>query len=325
MTHDMQDRHMQRGLMWSVLAAVTFGLSGTLARPLLDSGWSPAAVVLVRVLIAAAALLVPTVRSLRGRWSVVRDSAGLVAAYGLVVVALTQFAYYSAVAHMDVAIALLVEYAAPVLVLGWLWLRHGQRPTPLTLAGAGVAIIGLLFVLDVFSGGARVSATGMAWALVAMVGCAVYFVLSARSSALPPVALAGTGMLLGAFVLALLGAVGVLEMHASTASVHFRELTAPFWLPLVLVGVVATAIAYLSGINGSRLLGSRLASFVALLEVVAALIAAWVLLGQQPDPVQAFGGLGILVGVILVKLGEPAAPTTTPHPDEDIAELHLAA
>jgi drug/metabolite transporter (DMT)-like permease len=114
-------------------------------------------------------------------------------------------------------------------------------------------------------------------------------------------------------------------MHASTASVHFREVTVPFWLPLVLVGVVATAVAYLSGIHGSRLLGSRLASFVALLEVVAALVAAWALLGQQPDPVQAFGGLGILAGVILVKLGEPAAPIRTLDQDEDSAELDLVA
>jgi drug/metabolite transporter (DMT)-like permease len=324
MTHDMRG-DISRGLMWSVLAAVTFGFSGTLARPLLDSGWSPAAVVLVRVTVAATVLLIPTLRALRGRWHLLRSEAALVVAYGLIVVAFTQFGYYSAVAHMDVAIALLVEYAAPVLVLGWLWLRHGQRPTLLTGVGAAVAVIGLLFVLDVFSGGAHVSTVGMLWALAAMGGCAVYFVLSAQRSELPPVALAGSGLLVGAVVLAVAGSVGLVELRATTAPVHFQQVAVPFWLPLLLVGVVATAVAYLSGIHGSRLLGSRLGSFVALLEVVAALIAAWVLLGQQPHPIQALGGLGILAGVILVKLGEPG-PTVVPSgPSGDVAELDLVA
>ncbi|TCJ31254.1 EamA family transporter [Nocardioides jejuensis] len=300
MTHDMR-----RGLLWSVVAAATFGFSGTLARPLLDTGWSPAAVVLCRVIVASLVLLPLTLRALRGRWSLLRSEARLVAAYGVVVVAFTQFSYYSAVAHMDVAVALLIEYTAPVLVLVWLWLRHGQRPTVLTAAGGGVALVGLLFVLDVFSGSNDVSMAGVIWALAAMVGCAVYFIASAQHTELPPVALAGTGFVLGAAILAVLGWTGVLEMHATTTPVHFRELEAPFWVPLVLVGVVATAIAYLSGINGSRLLGSRLASFVALLEVVAALHTAWILLGQEPHLVQGLGGVGILAGVVLVKLGEP--------------------
>jgi drug/metabolite transporter (DMT)-like permease len=308
---------MRSGLLWSVLAAVTFGFSGTLARPLLDSGWSPAAVVLVRVSVASAVLLLPTVRALRGNWGLLRAEAGLVAAYGVIVIAFTQFGYYSAVAHMDVAIALLVEYAAPVLVLGWLWLRHGQRPSLLTGAGAAVAVLGLLFVLDVFSGGAHVSTVGMLWALAAMAGCGVYFVLSAQRSELPPVALAGTGLFLGALVLASAAAAGLVQLRATTAPVHFRDLTVPFWLPLLLVGVVATAVAYLSGINGSRLLGSRLGSFVALLEVVAALVVAWVLLGQQPHLVQVLGGVGILVGVILVKLGEPAPSVLKLEPEPE--------
>lgn len=308
---------MRHGLLWSFLAAATFGFSGTLARPLLDTGWSPAAVVLCRVTVAALVLLPLTIGALRGQWSLLRTEARLVAAYGVVVVAFTQFGYYSAVAHMDVAVALLIEYTAPVLVLGWLWLRQGQRPTLLTSAGAVVAIIGLLFVLDVFSGSVQVSTVGILWALAAMVGCAVYFVSSAQPTALPPVALAGCGFVLGAAVLALLGATGLLEMHANTAPVHFREATAPFWVPLVLVGVVATATAYLCGINGSRLLGSRLASFVALLEVLAALVTAWLLLGQTPQLVQVLGGVGILAGVVLVKLGEPMQTTLLELDPED--------
>ena len=61
---------------------------------------------------------------------------------------------------------------------------------------------------------------------------------------------------------------------------------------------------------GSRRLGSRLASFVALLEVVAGVVFAWLLLAQLPRAVQLVGGLFVLAGVVLVKLGEPSVEST---------------
>lgn len=313
MTHDVR-----RGVAVSLLAAVAFGFSGTFASPLLDAGWSAAALVTARVLIATAVLAVPALISLRGRWADLARDRWLVLGYGLVVVAFTQLAYYKAVSHMEVAIALLVEYASPLAVLIWLWLRHGQRPGRLTTGGALLAMLGLLLVIDISGGGASVP--GVAWGLAAMLGCAAYFVLSARASHVPPVALAASGMLLGAVVLLGAGALGLVEFATSTDDVAFRGTTVPFWLPLLGVGVIATAMAYSLGIIGARLAGARLASFVSLFEVMTALLAAWALLGEAPSPVQALGGLGILAGVVLVKLGEPESaespvvPPATAHP-----------
>jgi drug/metabolite transporter (DMT)-like permease len=82
----------------------------------------------------------------------------------------------------------------------------------------------------------------------------------------------------------------------------------PWFVPVLAMGVVATALAYLLGIASTRMLGSRLASFVALAEVVAALLFGWLLLGQLPDLLQALGGVLVLVGVVVVKLGEPVVP-----------------
>lgn len=304
----------RQGLLFVLLSALTFGTSGTFASPLLDGGWSPAAVVLCRVTIAGLLLSVPAFLALRGHWHQLRENAGLVVGYGVVVVALTQFAYYSAVAHIDVAVALLIEFVAPVAVLGWLWVVHGQRPNRLTSLGAVISVGGLVLVLDLFSG-ADANVTGILWGLGAMAGCAVYFVLSARPSTLPPTALAGFGLLLGAIVLGTAGAVGLVSLEAADADVAFRTVEVPWWAPLVGVGVVSTALAYLFGIHGSRLLGSRLASFVGLLEVLAALVIAWALLGEAPGLIQLVGGIGILTGVVLVKLGEPE-PVAAPAREE---------
>ena len=64
-------------------------------------------------------------------------NAWFVLLFGAVPVAGAQFAYFSAVERMDVGPALLIEYTAPAAVVVWLWLRHGERPGPLTVAGAG--------------------------------------------------------------------------------------------------------------------------------------------------------------------------------------------
>ena len=71
-----------------------------------------------------------------------------VIAYGLVPIAGAQLCYYNAVAHLSVGVALLLEYTAPVLVVGWLWATTRRRPTNMTLAGVGLAIAGIILVLE---------------------------------------------------------------------------------------------------------------------------------------------------------------------------------
>src|SRR5215210_7487601 len=189
---------MRLGLALAILSAASFALSGSLARGLIDAGWSPGAVVLARIAIAAIVIAPLAARALRGRWGLLRSNARTVLLYGAVPVAGTQFAYFSAVAAMDVGPALLIEYTAPAAIVAWLWLRHGERPRALTLAGAGVAAVGLVLVLDVLSG-ADLALDGVLWALAAMLGAATYFVMSADTrSGVPPLALAGGGLAIGA-------------------------------------------------------------------------------------------------------------------------------
>ena len=288
----------------ALASAASFGLSGALARGLIDAGWSPGAVVLARIAIGALVLAPFAVRALRGRWGVLRRNARRVLLYGAVPVAATQFAYFSAVAAMDVAPALLIEYTAPAVIVVWLWLRQGERPRALTLAGAGIAAIGLVLVLDLLSG-ADLALGGVLWALAAMFGAATYFVMSADTrTGVPPLALAGGGLAVGAAGLALVGLAGVLPMHATTAAPAYAGGTVPWWLPFIALGVVTAAVAYTTGIEAGRRLGSRLASFLALLEVVAAVTFAWLLLDQLPGVLQLVGGVFIVAGVIVVKIGE---------------------
>jgi drug/metabolite transporter (DMT)-like permease len=280
----------------------------------MESGWSAGAVVLVRVG-GAAVLVAPLgVLALRGKWGALRRNAGLVVTYGALAVAGAQFCYFSAVSHMQVGPALLIEYTAPAAVVLWLWLRQGQRPGPVTLVGAGLAALGLVLVLDLLSG-ADLSVPGVLWALAAMVGAATYFVISAdESKGLPPLALAAGGLVVGALVLALLGLVGLLPLDRGSAPVTYADATVAPWVPLALLALVTAAVSYTTGIAAIRRLGSRLASFVALTEVLAGVVWAWLLLDELPRPVQLLGGVLILAGVVAVKLGERTVSTPEPVP-----------
>ncbi len=308
MSHDVvvpvRDR-TRAGLGFAVLAAASFGLSGPLAVGLIDSGWSPAALVLCRIAVGALALLGPAFVALRGRWRLLWSNAGFLVVFGLVAVAGCQFAYFNAVERLPVGVAILVEYFAPAAVVAWLWVRHGQAPTRLTAIGAAVAVSGLLLVIDVFSVGS-IDGLGVLWALGGMVGCAFFFVVSAgEDNGLPPIVLAAAGLVVGAVALGLAGALGLVPMHASTLDASYQGVAVPWWVSVVALGVVTAGVSYVSGILASRALGARMASFAALLEVLFSVVFAWLLLGQLPGPVQLLGGVLLLGGVVLVRAGEP--------------------
>ena len=311
---DAAASRLTAGLLFALVSAVSFGLSGALARGLLETGWSAGAMTLVRVALGAAALTPFGLAALRGRWGLLRRNLGLLATYGVVAVAGAQFCYFSAVQHMQVGPAILIEFTAPAAVVVFLWLRHGQRPGRMTLAGAGLAALGLVLVLDLISG-ADLSIPGVLWALGAMVGCATYFIISAdEDNGLPPLVLAWAGLLVGALALGLLGLVGVLPMRTSTDAASYAGAEVPWWVPLLVLGLVTAALSYVAGIAAGRRLGSRLASFVALLEVVASVCWAWLLLDELPGSVQLLGGLLILAGVVAVKLGERSVVVRSPAP-----------
>lgn len=306
LTHDATraSTHVGGGLLFALASAASFGLSGSLARGLIDAGWTPGAAVTARILGAVLVLAVPAAIALHGRWRLMRTNAGFVTAYGVAAVATAQLCFFNAVAYMPVGVALLIEYTAPVAVVGWMWFRHGHAPRMLTFVGSAVAAVGLVLLLDLGTG-TSVNLPGILWSLGAMTGAAAYFVLSADArDGLPPIALAAGGLLVGGVLILAAGALGMVPMTVASDDVELAGSSMPWWVPVAGLAVVTAAIAYTTGIAAVRRLGARLASFVALTEVLMAVLFAWLLLGELPATIQFVGGLAILAGVVLVKLDE---------------------
>jgi drug/metabolite transporter (DMT)-like permease len=305
------------GLTFAVAAAFMFGIGGPFVRPLLEAGWSSSAAVLCRCLGTFLLLLVPALLLLRGRWSVLRLNWRTLLAYGVFAVAGTQLLYYSAITRMPVGAALLIEYLAPVLLVGWTWLRTRRRPGGRVLIGSALAVAGLLLVVDL-TGSGGVDPVGPILALIAAVGVAVYYVINARlDPALHPIVLLAGSMAVGSVLLVLLAVVGVAPLTFAFRDVVLAGDVVPWWLSAGVVVLVSTTAAYLVGIAGGARLGSRVASFVGLFEVLFAVLAAWALLGDLPAPIQLAGGVLILAGVVLVKLQREV-------PEAERAVAHMA-
>ncbi len=268
------------GLVAAGISAVSFGTSGVFVKPLV---------------------------SLRGRWDALWRARWRVLGMGVIGVAITQVLYFAAIRRIPVSTALLVEYLAPLILVGFTWAVTRRAPRPTVLVGSVLAVGGLVLVIG--PGAIQVvDPLGLLLAFGAAVGCALYFVIAARpADGLAPVALAGSGLLLASVLLALVGASGVLPFTAAFGELPVFGSSAPWWVPLLVVAVVGTALAYATGITASGLLGSRLASFVGLLEVVFASLFAWFLLGEELSPLQLAGGVLILGGIAAGRAEEPAA------------------
>nr|WP_269449719.1 EamA family transporter [Auraticoccus cholistanensis] len=294
-------------MLLAVLSATAFSTSGAFAASLLATGWTPAALVTVRLSLAALVLLAPALWQLRGRMHLLRRHGLRIVTYGAVTMAACQLCYFYAVSRLSVGVALLLEYTAPVLIVALVWLRTRTRPGWLRLAGAGVAMVGLALVLDV-ADGMRLDPVGVAFGLASAVCCAAYFLMSSRADdELPPLVLAGGGLASAAVVLGVVAALGLVPTAWSADPVVLVGAEVSPLVPLLGIALVAAVLAYLTGIAASRRLGATLASFVGLLEVVVAVVWAWLLVGQLPTSGQLVGGLVILLGVVAVKADEVRA------------------
>lgn len=307
--HATAARDRSVGIIAGLLASVAFATSGPVIKPLMAAGWSPGSAILVRLSVGALLLAGPAAWALRGRWHVLRDEWRSVVGFGVLGVAGAATMFYLAVDRLPVAVALLVEYTGPLLLVAWRWLRTREAPSRAVLAGAALATGGLVLVLDV-TGQLDLDPLGLAFALVSAVGNAAYFAFVGRRSELPSISLAGAGMVVGAATVALVAAVGVLPLAAPDVRVALLGAHVHWIVPLLVVATLPTAIAYGVSALSARLLGERLASFLALTEVLFAVLLAWALLGEAPLPLQLLGMVLVVAGIALVRRGteEPEAP-----------------
>ncbi|WP_037856472.1 EamA family transporter [Streptomyces sp. NRRL S-340] len=294
------------GLGLALVSAVAFGGSGVAAKPLIEAGLDPLHVVWLRVTGAALVMLPLAVR----HRALLRSRPLLLAGFGLLAVAGVQACYFAALSRIPVGVALLIEYLAPALVLGWV--RFVQRRPVTRAAALGVVLAagGLACVVEVWSG-LGFDALGLLLALGAACCQVGYFVLSdqggdAGDRAPDPLGVIAYGLLAGAVVLTAVARPWGMDWTVLAHTADMNGTAVPAAVLLVWIVLVATVLAYVTGVLSVRRLSPQVAGVVACLEAVIATVLAWVLLGEHLSAPQVAGGAVVLLGAFIAQSSTPA-------------------
>ncbi|MFE2673123.1 EamA family transporter [Streptomyces hygroscopicus] len=299
------------GLGLALLSALTFGGSGVAAKPLIEAGLAPLEVTWLRVT-GAALVLLPL--AWRHRRLLIRRP-GLLMGFALLAVAGVQACYFAALSRIPVGVALLVEYLAPALVLGWV--RFVQRRPVSRAAAIGVvlAVGGLACVVEVWSG-LSFDPLGLLLAFGAAFCQVGYFVLSdhggdGRDPA-DPLGVIAYGVLIGAGALTVVGRPWRIDWTVLADRADLAGARVPALLLLAWIVLVATVVAYLTGVLAVRRLSPQVAGVVACLEAVIATVLAWVLLAEHLGVAQVVGGVVVLAGALIAQTSTPKAAAAEP-------------
>ena len=104
------------GYAFTLASAALFGINGTVSTLALEAGIPPTRLTALRCTGAALVLLVALAVFSRDRLRVHRRELPLLAVFGVVGVAMTQFLYYVAIGRLPVGIALVFGKLAPVFI-----------------------------------------------------------------------------------------------------------------------------------------------------------------------------------------------------------------
>lgn len=315
-----QAAQRRTGLTLALLSAFAFGGSGTAAKPLIQAGLTPLQVVWLRIACSALVLLPVAIK----HRDLPRQRPGLLLGFGLIGVACVQGCYFFAISRIPVGVALLIEYLGPALLLAYVRFVQRRPVTRAAAVGAVVAMTGLALVVQFWKGLGGLDPLGVAIALAAACAMVGYFVLSEKAGAargggststpVDPMGMTAYGLLIGAAVLLPIARPWNTHWQVLGGDVDMHGTQVPALLLLGWVVLIATVLAYLTGVASVSRLSAPVAGVVACLEAVVATALAWVLLGERLDLPQFVGGLLVLTGACVAQITKAPAPAPAPTP-----------
>lgn len=286
----IRDHSALWGLSAILLAAALWSVAAVVARDLFDRGVDPLELAAARSFIAA--LCLAPLPAARRRAS--GGSLPVVIALGLSI-ALVNAVYYSAIARLDVAVALVLQYTAPALVVGWVAFHARRRPTTDVLLALAVTSVGVILVSGLVGADVGpVDLIGVAFGLAASVLFATYTLLSER---------VGTAYgVLGALLRGFCAAAVMWTLFQLTRGWP-TELFDPANIgPVIFVGVAGTFMPFILFLWGVQQVKAERAAIAATSEPILAGIIAWIWLGQALSLLQLAGGGLILSGVVALQI-----------------------
>ena len=304
---DLQPRVRRPLLGYAMVLAATalWGINGSLAKAALSSGLSSLRLTEVRstgaALILVGALAIARPRGLR----VTRAELPFLLLFGVAGLAFVQLLYFVAIHRLEIGVALLIQYVAPVLIALWARLVLKEPVRRRVWAALILSLGGLSLVVDLWSGVA-LDGFGVLAALASAVTFALYILLAEKAVARrDPVSLLALGFTFAALFWAVVQPwwsfpTQYLDDRVSLDGALFSS-TQPVWALLVGVVLVGTIVPFLLLVGALRHLSATRAGVTAMFEPVAGALVAYALLGESLTGLQLMGGAIVLAGILLAQ------------------------
>ncbi|WP_240619426.1 DMT family transporter [Blastococcus sp. TF02-8] len=298
------------GYVFTLASAGLFGINGTVSTLALEAGIPPTRLTALRCTGAALVLVVALAALSPSRLRVRRRELPLLAVFGVVGVALTQFLYYVAIGRLPVGIALVFEMTAPVFIALYVWLVRREAVRSLLWVALLLSLSGLVLVAQVWQGGGSLDAVGVAAALAAALCLATYYLVGERGTVgRDPVTLTCWSFVAAALFWAVAAPwwafdAGVL---AESVPVSLGEVTAPLWLLVAWIVVLGAVAPFWLSIAALPHLPPTTAGLVATVEPVFASVVAWLWVEQVLTGWQVAGGVVVLTGIALAQTARAAS------------------
>jgi drug/metabolite transporter (DMT)-like permease len=287
-------------------AAALWAVNGVVSKVIIESGGlPPQRLTEVRTtgafLLLFAVLVVLRPQSLR----VHRSELPVLLTFGVLGLAFVQWFYFEAISRLDIGVALLIQYVAPVLVALWARFAYHEPVRRRIWASLALSVLGIALLVQLWEG-LTLDGLGVAAALGSAVTFAVYVLAAERAvTRRDPVSLVCYGFLLASVFWALIQPLWSFPIELVDESVsllgRLEDISLPVWLLMTWMVVLGTIIPFALLAASLRHIPASRAAITAMFEPVAATIFAYAWLGESLTAAQLIGAFVVLAAILLAQ------------------------
>jgi drug/metabolite transporter (DMT)-like permease len=300
------EHHPTVGYAMVLTAATLWAVNGVVSKVIIASGDVPARrLTEVRTTGAFALLALALVISRPNLLRVQREELPVLLTFGLLGLAFVQWFYFEAISRLDIGVALLIQYVAPVLVALWARFAYHEPVRRRIWAALALSILGIALLVELWNG-LTLDGLGVAAALGSATTFAIY-VLSAERAVTrrDPVSLVCYGFLLASVFWAVVQPWTSFPFDRVDESVsllgRLADVSLPVWLLMTFMVVLGTIVPFALLAASLRHIPASRAAITAMFEPVAATVLAYAWLGESLTPYQFLGALVVLTAIVLAQ------------------------
>ena len=289
--------------IYLVFGSLFFAISSIPAKLAMESGLSAFRLTQIRTIGAFLVLFLYVYLKNKQSLRINRKELPILIAFGLFGFAAVNLFYFLAIQRLNVGVALIIEFTAPIWIV--LWMRFIQKKivSKLMWWGLVIGLTGLVLIAQVWRG-LTLDGLGVIFALLDAFALALYFLVGEK---LVGVKSSEATMAWGfgvssaffaiiqpwwTFPFAELGR--VVELTGRMAGVSI-----PTYYLILWIIVLGTAVPYFLVLNGLRGLSAATSSSIGMLEPVFGGIFAWIFLYEKLNFTQSVGAVVVLIGIYL--------------------------